>query len=199
MERREASGKNRALWYCPRCRVACVRERAPRQHGPLPADRPHCVRCRRQMIRCSKGRLACPACRVYVTPRPKTARRFDVDRPECPACGRSMALASRGRFTCGRCRTVRRRLRRRPEEARELLARVTRALPSYLAPDERDDAAQSVMLDILAGRLAPYVPAPAALKGYASRARGMMRDGYRFKSLSAPTRGGREFGDTLAA
>jgi hypothetical protein len=110
-------------------------------------------------------------------------------------------MAARGDegFICCRCRTVRRRLRRSPDAAGSLLKMIVAALPGYLTPEEREDAAQSVMLDILAAKLAPYVPEPTALRRYAAQARGMVSDHFKFKSLSAPLRDGREFGETIAA
>jgi hypothetical protein len=80
-----------------------------------------------------------------------------------------------------------------------LLQGIAGALPRYLTPDEREDAAQQAMLDVLDGQLAPRVPEPSALRAYAARARGMTSDRFRFVSLSEPTRDGREFGETLAA
>jgi hypothetical protein len=48
-------------------------------------------------------------------------------------------------------------------------------------------------------RLAPRVSSSLILRRYAAAARGMSSDRFKFVSLSAPTRDGREFGDTLAA
>jgi hypothetical protein len=73
------------------------------------------------------------------------------------------------------------------------------ALPGYLTADEREDAAQSIILDILAGRLAPRVPSARELREYVTGARGLANDRFKFVSLSQPTGDGREFGETLAA
>jgi hypothetical protein len=86
-----------------------------------------------------------------------------------------------------------------PETAAALLRRIVAALPGYLTPDEREDASHSIYLDILAGALAPVVPASLILRRYAAAARGMVSDRFRFISLSEPTHDGREFGETLAA
>ena len=204
MQCREATGKNRALWYCARCRVACTRlyinGRAP--FGA--AARPHCVTCRREMYAGDRGRFRCPGCGAGVSATAKRlhVRRRDVERPVCPACGRPKVINGRKgkqRFYCLHCYRHRLRLRERPGAAMELRARIYSALPGHLAPDERDDAAQSIILDILAGKLAPVVPEPRVLRAYAAAARGMTSDRFRFVSLSQPTRDGREFGETLAA
>jgi len=145
------------------------------------------------------GRVGCRRCRVWLTTRPKKLHRFDVtQRPDCPDCGHTMAVGSDG-FTCCRCRTERRRVRSSADRAAALLAQLARSLPAHLTPEEREDAAQSIMLDILAGKLAPVVPGPIVLRRYAAGARGMSTDRYRFISLSAPMHDGREFGETLAA
>lgn len=83
--------------------------------------------------------------------------------------------------------------------AAALLAQTTAALPNYLTPDERADAAQSIILDMLAAKLAPAVPTLNVLRRYAAEARSMASDRFKFISLSQPTRDGREFGETLAA
>ena len=78
------------------------------------------------------------------------------------------------------------------------MASVGARLPSYLTPDEREDASQSIILDILSGELTDELT-PQILRGYAARAVGMARDRFQFISLSQPTKDGREFGDHLAA
>lgn len=80
-----------------------------------------------------------------------------------------------------------------------MLAHVTSRLPGYLMADEHEDAAHSILLDLLAGTLRPRDLTPLILRRYASAARGMASDPFRFISLSSPTRDGREFGETLAA
>jgi hypothetical protein len=86
-----------------------------------------------------------------------------------------------------------------PDAAAAFLAQIVAALPGYLVADEREDAAQSIYLDVLARKLPPVVPAPRALRRYAAEARGMTSDRFRFISLSEPTHDGREFGESLAA
>ena len=98
-----------------------------------------------------------------------------------------------------RCQRSRKQLRENPESAEQLLRDVKASLPGGLAPEEREDAAQAIILDILAGDLPPVVPAPCVLRRYTAAARCMTSDRFRFVSLSAPTRDGREFGETLAA
>jgi hypothetical protein len=104
-----------------------------------------------------------------------------------------------GKFYCNPCTAARRALRSDEAKATEFLRQVAAALPAYLTPDEREDAAQSVFLDILAAKLAPRLPAPVTLRTYAKAARGIGRDRFKFVSLSQPTRDGREFGEHIAA
>ena len=68
-----------------------------------------------------------------------------------------------------------------------------------MTPDEREDAAQAIISDVLAGKVSPEGLTPRVLRGYAARAPSLVRDRFRFISLSQPTEDGREFGDTLAA
>jgi hypothetical protein len=112
----------------------------------------------------------------------------------CPLC-----RASARRVRVNRKRPGRPAFRDRPAAIAALLRQTAAALPGYLAPDERADACQSIMLDVLTGKLPPRVPSSPVLRRYAAEARGMTSDRYRFISLSAPTRDGREFGETLAA
>jgi hypothetical protein len=128
--------------------------------------------------------------------------RSDLKRPACALCDHpksSSIMRGVQYFDCQRCSRARRRLRKSPDAAAELLKLITTALPGYLGPDEREDAAQSIMLDVLTGQLAPRVPSAQELRAYAAAARGMTSDRFRFVSLSQPMRDGREFGETLAA
>jgi hypothetical protein len=84
-------------------------------------------------------------------------------------------------------------------QTEQFLASLASRLPRHLAPDEREDVSQSIMLDILSGAITPDDLTPQILRGYASRAVGMARNGFKFISLSQPTAEGREFGDHLAA
>jgi hypothetical protein len=193
--RRERKGW-RGYLYCHGCRT-------PRQPYP---DRPFCVACRRQMEPGPKGYWRCRACGVYChrSKTPRAARM--VGRPACVTHGRPMEVEphARGGYRCRVCVRERRAAReadreRRETEAARLLSSISARLPAYLTPDEKDDATQQVALDILAGTLAPADLTPGVLRAYASRARGMVRDRFRFVSLSAPTRDGRELGEMLAA
>jgi hypothetical protein len=165
----------RPRWDCRGCGVACAAhtQGMRARTGEGAERRPWCVACRHVMSKAGGARFRCPACRAYVTsikPDPKTRKR--MGRPA---------------------------LREHPEIITALMQKIRAALPGYLTPDEREDACQSIMLDILAGRLRQRVPERGALRRYAAEARGMAGDRFRFISLSAPTRDGREFGDTLAA
>jgi hypothetical protein len=197
-------GDTSGRFFCQPCGASCAA--MPKRPAPL-ADvdaRPWCVRCRRAMRSRGAGCFCCKTCGAFVTARTTGFRRhLDLDRPACRACGRPKGLTTkrRGRayFGCNFCRVSRRALHESPETAAALLKRLAAALPAHLTPDEREDAAQSMILDMLAGRLAPVVPGPQLLRRYAAEARGMASDRFRFISLSQPTRDGREFGDTLAA
>lgn len=153
------------------------------------------------MTAARRGCLKCRRCGVTLTANPRgAARRFDIEsRPDCPACGHRMAVNGGKGFSCYPCRTRRRRLRQEPDACAALLAQIADALPAYLAPDERDDAAQQVMLDVLAAKLPPVAPEARTLRRYARAARGMVSDRHRFISLSQPTRDGRTFGELIAA
>jgi hypothetical protein len=195
-----SSGPRR--WLCKGCGASSVRYSTRRPTTPDPLTRPCCVSCRRAMKSDGAAKFRCRPCGLTLESRPKRpARRPDIlRRPLCPKCGREMSARRRGRyFTCCPCYNRRRRLRRDSDTADALLREIAGSLPGYLTPDERDDAAQSVMLDILAARLAPCVPAPRTLRRYATAARGMSSDRFKFISLSQPTRDGREFGEGLAA
>jgi hypothetical protein len=209
MTRDSAQGKYR--WRCVGCRVSCMvqttragdYERRAATARAWPQElRPHCVACQRAMNIKGEG-WKCPACGAQAKTHTTHSYRRDIERPACRDCGRPKALASkkrgRRRFLCGYCYGERKRLRGSPEALVRLLKLIDAALPAYLTPDEREDAAQEVMLDILAAKLAPRVPEPRVLRHYATRARALVRDPFRFISLSQPTEDGREFGDTLAA
>lgn len=178
--------------YCHRCR-------APRA---VHFDRPCCAACRRQMEPGPNGYWRCRPCCVYVhASKPPRAARL-LGRPRCPAHARPMQADRGGRYRCAVCareRAIERAAERerREAEAAALLSAVTARLPRYLSTDERDDAAQSIILDVLAGRLAPAVPPSVTLRRYAARARGMTSDRFCFVSLSEPTRDGRVLGETL--
>lgn len=185
-------------------RAACRLRSIPPTPEHVTAARPWCVACRRMMT--AKGsrrkgdsgtRFRCPACGVtcYADRRPR--RQFIPRRPDCPACGLLMTLRSRRYLGCQRCERLRRE--RREADALRVLAHVTSRLPGYLTPDERADAAHSVLLDLLAGDIRPRALTPAVLRRYVSQARGMTADRFRFISLSEPTPNGGEFGDLLAA
>jgi len=195
-------------WKCAACRVSC-RQRSARGVNRVRrlADfdlRPWCMRCRRVMSTNGPRVFICKGCHAYVTAAPKRrrARRDDLARPACPLCGHpKSSRITRGvqYFECQRCQRGRRRLRESPDAAAALLGEIVAALPAYLSSDERSDAAQSIIADVLAGELAPRVPSSSELRRYARAARGMTSDHHKFVSLSAPTRDGREFGETLAA
>jgi hypothetical protein len=117
-----------------------------------------------------------------------------------------MRRVSRGRtyFACHHCARTRREEREgarvlREQEAVSLSAALAARLPLYLSPDEREDARQSIALDLLTGKITPGRITPALLREYARDARSLSNDRFKFISLSAPMRDGREFGDTLAA
>jgi hypothetical protein len=196
-------------WRCHSCGVHCFRQSARGEvRARVGADidlRPWCVKCRSVMRANGEGSFACATCRSTLRARPKFChpRRHDLKRPTCRHCGRPKARAGRpGTFTCNPCHNQRRRLRcqlSNEAEAAALLKQIAGRLPCYLSPDDREDAAQSIMLDILAGKLTADGLSPATLRAYAARAVGPARDRFRFISLSAPTRDGREFGETLAA
>jgi hypothetical protein len=198
-------GDTSGRFFCQPCDASCAA--TPKRPAPL-ADvdaRPWCVRCRRAMRSRGAGCFCCKTCGASVTASTTGFRcRLDIEgRPTCRACGRPKGLTTkrRGRayFGCNFCRVSRRALRESPETAVALLCQVAAELPGYLTPDERDDAAQQVILDMLAGTLAPVVPGPHTLRRYATEARGLVSSRFRFISLSQPTHDSREFGDTLAA
>jgi hypothetical protein len=184
-------------------------------------SRPSCIRCRRQMWSDGKGksgraRWKCRPCGVSCAQNTRgmsVSPGTDSDlRPCCVACRRVMSRlnATGACFRCPDCRVSikskvaqttrgRRALRDNPEALNTLLRNIGAALPGYLTADEREDACQSIMLDIFAGRIPQRVPTPRELRRYAAGARGMSGDRFKFVSLSAPTRDGREFGETLAA
>ncbi|MFL6285717.1 MAG: hypothetical protein ACJ74Q_21475 [Pyrinomonadaceae bacterium] len=192
-------------WKCEGCAATC-RKRIARGEGPArPGEdletRAWCMKCRRVMMSV-KGRLfVCRTCHASASARPRLCRpRRQVERPACGFCGHPKAVAGKpGKFQCTRCLHARRALRSDPATAAALLREIVAALPGYLSSDEREDAAQQIALDILAAKLAPRVPAPVVLRRYASEARGLTNNRFKFISLSAPTRDGREFGETLAA
>lgn len=147
---------------------------------------------------------ACPKCGVYAhrSKTPRCARL--VGRPSCPVHRRPMEIDrhARGGLRCAPCVRERRARRaadreQREAEAARLLASVSASLPRYLTPDEREDAAQSIILDVMTGELSPDGLTPPVLRSYASRARGMVRDGFCFISLSAPAGDRRTFEDLL--
>lgn len=192
-------------WQCRGCRATCrvqvVRGESYARHNEESERPPWCVTCRRVMRSGGAGLFKCGACGVSLNATPKLYRpRRHVERPDCAGCGFPMALGSGpGRFACRRCPLLRRRLRESPEAAATLLKSIAGALPAYLTPDEREDAAQSIIADVLAAKFAPRVPSAADLRRYAREARGMVSDRYSFVSLSQPISNGREFGETLAA
>jgi hypothetical protein len=151
-----------------------------------------------------EGSFACATCRSTLRARPKFCRprHLDIERPACRNCGRLKARAGRpGTFTCNPCRNQRRLLRRQLRDEAEtaaLLKRIAGSLPGYLSPDEREDASQSIMLDILSGALSPEGLTPKALRGYAAKAIGMARNRFKFISLSTPLPRGGVFGDLLS-
>jgi hypothetical protein len=108
---------------------------------------------------------------------------------------------SRGkrRFRCQRRVCIEARRERREAEIARLAGDVAARLPRYLTLDEREDATQSIILDVLAGRVSQGELTPKTLRGYAARALSLVRDRFRFTSLSQLDEDGREFGDTLAA
>jgi hypothetical protein len=192
-------------WKCNACGATCrktfVRGESHARPGEDVGARPWCAGCRRVMMS-SRGReFICKTCGAHAAAHARRCRpRRQLERPACKFCGHLKAIAGTpGKFQCTRCLHARRSLRSDPAKASEFLKLITAALPGYLARDEREDAAQTIMLDMLAAKLAPRVPAPAVLRDYARAARGIGRDRFRFISLSAPTRDGREFGETLAA
>lgn len=195
-------------WTCRGCGASC-RKTYTRRDGRAPnhedhARRPWCVRCRRLMLVDGPGKFRCHACRANASAVTQHYRqRRGVVGSACRTCGHPKTVRGyrRGRphFACQRCYRRRRVLRQCPETVAALLVRITASLPGYLTAEEREDASQSIMLDMLAGKLAAEVPEPETLKAYAGQARGMSGDRFRFVSLSAPTRDGREFGETLAA
>lgn len=201
----QRKGGTTGRFFCAPCGVSS----GVHTTGPHPladcATRPWCVRCRSMMRSQGTDHFCCKTCRASVTAHTSGFRcRRDIDeRPTCGACARPKGLSTRrrgrGYFSCNFCRIARRRLRECPEAADALLTRTAAALPAYLSPEEREDAAQSIYLDILTGKLPPVAPTAHTLRRYATHARSMTNDRYRFISLSAPTPDGREFGDTLAA
>ena len=192
-------------WACKTCHASCRKRYVRGKNSSRPNEdldrRPCCVRCRCVMGSAGPGLFRCRTCQASASARALRCKpRLNVPRPTCPDCGKPKAVGGpAGRFDCTRCRATLRAVHKRPAAAAALLAQVTAALPGYLTPDEREDAAQSIMLDVLSGKLRPVVPAPDALRCYANEARGPMNDRFHFISLSAPTHDGREFGETLAA
>ena len=179
-------------------------KRASQEERDSHEARPHCVGCRRPMYSKGPGRFYCAKCGAHVRLNPKMRpRRRDVEGPACRACARPKTIAVGGKgntyFRCRRCSAQRRRLRKSPEAVAALLRLVNAALPHYLSPDEREDASQSIMLDILCGELSPEGLTPKVMRRYAARSLSMARDRFRFISLSQPTEDGREFGERLAA
>jgi tRNA(Ile2) C34 agmatinyltransferase TiaS len=205
MKSGDTTKAGRAQWRCRNCRACCLkwsaRGEVRARVGAGIESRPWCLKCRRVLGACGAGRFNCPTCGAFISAEAKGYRpRRDTPRPICRNCGRPKAIAGRpGTFACKHCGNLRRVLRDNPAKAAALLSHISAALPRYLTPDEREDAAQSIMLDILAAKLAPDVPAPLVLRRYAAEARGMVSDRFRFISLSQPTRDGREFGETFAA
>lgn len=184
--------------------VYLCRHRGTPRDAEAQAARPWCVACRRVMNR-DRRRFVCIGCGVTcgVDTTPRLAP--IPDRPDCPACARPMMHkryrlkdgSARVYFNCRRCRTKQRKARE--AEALRVLATLAESLPRYLTPDEREDAAQSIALDILAGRLAADALTPKALRSYVAAARGLANNRFKFISLSQPTSDGRTFGDLLAA
>lgn len=209
MRKQSANKSGGARWACRPGGVFCTAQYARHLRAPVNDDlplRPRCVACRRAMERAGKKdgrRFRCPACRVTVSARPRRAPfRRDPTRPTCADCGRlktSHSVRGKRYFYCHHCSVRRRAVRRNSDEAAAFVRQVAAALPGHLSHEEREDAAQSVYLDVLAAKLAPVVPSSLVLRRYASQARGMSGDRFRFISLSQPTRDGREFGDMLAA
>lgn len=212
-----AVGAHPAYWRCKPCGIAYRQHIVRTSPAEANSPNPRCIGCRRPM-HSSRNIWGCKRCGAYCTAQTsraivkRTRDREGIERrPWCVECRGVMRLHSQGCFRCHPCRIsvkarptrppcsdVQRRLRR-PETAAALLCKIAAALPAYLAPDEREDAAQSIMLDMLAGKLPPVTPTPHTLRRYAAAARGMVSNRFRFISLSEPTRDGREFGDTLAA
>jgi hypothetical protein len=101
-------------------------------------------------------------------------RAYVPDRPDCAACGlpvtarQAKGKRSRREFDCDRCERTR------------CGSWLTSRLPGYLTPDEREDAAHSILLDILAGDLRPRDLTPHTLRRYVAQARGMTSDRFKF-------------------
>lgn len=161
---------------------------APPQHRRPSDPRPCCLECRRRMtvdrraarFICKKCGTGCPSGKpprgLYVNGRP----RLTINAAPTPAA-HPLTEAERA------------------AEAVRIFAVIKAMLPGYLTPEEREDARQSIALDVLTGELSPWAITPLVLRRYASRSRGMASNRFKFKSLSEPTRDGREFGETLAA
>lgn len=189
---------------CKGCGAACMKQTtAARTPAAIYDVRPYCVSCRLMMYK-SSDRFTCRKCGVScAADKPPRLMQVD-DRPTCPACRRPMTLAgwkvkneSARRFRCHRCLNSLRR--QRQADALRLMSSIQDRLPRYLTPDEREDARQSVVLDLLSGEITPDELTPARLRSYAARAVGMTRNPYKFVSLSQPTADRCEFGDHLAA
>jgi hypothetical protein len=83
--------------------------------------------------------------------------------------------------------------------ARDLMLYATSRIPAHLPADVREEAAQAIAVDLLAGQIARDDLSPPAVRRYVSDAYGLQ--GYRFRSLDAPVRDGdgRTLGELLAA
>ena|GEM_PF-3702976 len=161
------------LW-CPACEVACHVTRPPR----LARDpgRPACPSCGRLMWRERRsGRYFCRPCRE------ERAAERAAGRPWCVRCRRPVMRRGACAVSCSGCGAAWQvPVVLTEAEAAGLLASVAARLPAYLTPDEREDAAQAALLDVLAGRVRPGRLTAKALKGYAARAVGMARDRFKF-------------------
>jgi hypothetical protein len=181
-------------------RVECRRRSTPPTPEQVKAARPWCVRCRRAMTGKGGGRLRCVGCGVTCALDRTPRRAYISDRPDCPECGRAMTLngSSRKYFRCQHRDCARLGRQRREAAAAALLESVTSRLPRYLTADEREDARQSIVLDLLSGELSPDELTTARLRRYAARAVSLVRSP-KFISLSQRTPDGRELGETIAA
>jgi hypothetical protein len=82
--------------------------------------------------------------------------------------------------------------------ARELMRYAASRIPAHLPADVREEAAQAIAVDLIAGQIARDELSPLAVRRYVRDAYGLR--GFRFRSLNAPvTDDGRTLGELLAA